>query len=296
MLKSNQLHKYYITRVNGDMSTTEKFITIDKQVLGNDRRRMLDACTLVSCLSYDTSSNTSILVCAPVTGRYHQIRQHLWDSGYPIVNDHEMKKTQHVSEANEYPWEWNEQELNMCDNDVQQYVEWRFEKHKTEFFERKQHPSIQLHAFRYEKVENDKPIWRYETSTFPEWAETVDKELLNSIAATMAKIVNKPAKVITVQDVERVPNHQDKYFCQYKDCIKTAKQKQTAEQIHQKWFRPLHDHECTFHCSKHGLIDVECDKCTKNTEWKKCNYCSKSKNLFEKVYNSCSCFHDVFGV
>jgi hypothetical protein len=44
--------------------------------------------TLMSLLSYDASSDTSLVLAKPVTGRTHQIRLHLQKLGHPIANDH----------------------------------------------------------------------------------------------------------------------------------------------------------------------------------------------------------------
>ena len=38
-------------------------------------------------LYYDTVSNTSVLLCCPITGRNHQLRVHLQAIGFPIIND-----------------------------------------------------------------------------------------------------------------------------------------------------------------------------------------------------------------
>ena len=43
--------------------------------------------TLFTKIWYDADSDTSLLECAPVTGRTHQIRVHLKDLGHPIIND-----------------------------------------------------------------------------------------------------------------------------------------------------------------------------------------------------------------
>ncbi len=44
--------------------------------------------TLLSLLSYDALSDTSVVLAKPVTGRTHQIRLHLQKLGHPIANDH----------------------------------------------------------------------------------------------------------------------------------------------------------------------------------------------------------------
>ena len=44
--------------------------------------------TLMTLLSYDSSSDTSLILAKPVTGRTHQIRLHLQKLGHPIANDH----------------------------------------------------------------------------------------------------------------------------------------------------------------------------------------------------------------
>jgi len=44
--------------------------------------------TSFTLLSYDASSDTSLVLAKPVTGRTHQIRLHLQALGHPIANDH----------------------------------------------------------------------------------------------------------------------------------------------------------------------------------------------------------------
>mmetsp|Transcript_31606 Transcript_31606/g.66456 ORF Transcript_31606/g.66456 Transcript_31606/m.66456 type:complete len:670 (+) Transcript_31606:78-2087(+) len=54
----------------------------------DDRKGIKPAQTSFALLSYDASSDTSLVVAKPVTGRTHQIRLHLQKLGHPIANDH----------------------------------------------------------------------------------------------------------------------------------------------------------------------------------------------------------------
>jgi predicted sulfurtransferase/23S rRNA-/tRNA-specific pseudouridylate synthase len=45
------------------------------------------ATSLFRRVAYDSSTNTSVLLCRPLTGRSHQLRVHLQWLGFPIVND-----------------------------------------------------------------------------------------------------------------------------------------------------------------------------------------------------------------
>ncbi|KAL7540192.1 hypothetical protein ACHAXR_012316 [Thalassiosira sp. AJA248-18] len=54
----------------------------------NDQKGIKPAQTSSTLLSYDASSDTSLVVAKPVTGRTHQIRLHLQAIGHPIANDH----------------------------------------------------------------------------------------------------------------------------------------------------------------------------------------------------------------
>ena len=52
-----------------------------------DRKGIKPAQTSFVLLSYDALSDTSLVLCKPVTGRTHQIRLHLQKLGHPIAND-----------------------------------------------------------------------------------------------------------------------------------------------------------------------------------------------------------------
>ncbi len=52
-------------------------------------------------ISYDASSNNSLVSCSPITGRGHQLRVHLQLIGFPIHNDVEYGGTVNVENLNE---------------------------------------------------------------------------------------------------------------------------------------------------------------------------------------------------
>lgn len=67
------------------VSDAGDFADLDNPV---DRKGIKPAQTSFVLLSYDASSDTSLVLCKPVTGRTHQIRLHLQKLGHPIANDH----------------------------------------------------------------------------------------------------------------------------------------------------------------------------------------------------------------
>jgi hypothetical protein len=53
-----------------------------------ERKGIKPAETSFTLVSYDASSDTSVVLAKPITGRTHQIRLHLQQLGHPIANDH----------------------------------------------------------------------------------------------------------------------------------------------------------------------------------------------------------------
>lgn len=56
-------------------------------VPGNSEEVPLDSTTIFQRVSYNSSLNQSVIKCIPITGKFHQIRIHLRNLGFPIVND-----------------------------------------------------------------------------------------------------------------------------------------------------------------------------------------------------------------
>lgn len=88
------ISKEYIARCKGNFPNEE--ITVEKPLITIDPKLTLNvikedggryAKTIFKKLSFDPESNTSIVLCKPLTGRTHQIRVHLQYLGFPIAND-----------------------------------------------------------------------------------------------------------------------------------------------------------------------------------------------------------------
>ncbi|KAI9457531.1 pseudouridine synthase [Russula earlei] len=86
--------KEYVARCSGEFPAEEE-VVVDQPLLTVDRQMGLNivhpegklAKTVFKRLNYDRSTNTSVLLCRPLTGRSHQIRVHLQYLGHPIAND-----------------------------------------------------------------------------------------------------------------------------------------------------------------------------------------------------------------
>lgn len=92
LLSEKTIRRYYLAFVKGKMKIDETF-TIDKPI-GKDRhnpnRRVIakngqEAITKAKCIA--SKNGISVLSCYLETGRTHQIRVHLANIGYPIIND-----------------------------------------------------------------------------------------------------------------------------------------------------------------------------------------------------------------
>lgn len=53
----------------------------------------INSTTIFKLIDYNEKTNQSIVVCKPLTGKMHQIRIHLRNMGFPIVDDHKYNPT-----------------------------------------------------------------------------------------------------------------------------------------------------------------------------------------------------------
>ena len=135
--------------------------------------------TIFRCLSQDSQTNTSLLLCSPVTGRTHQIRLHLAHLGFFIVNDALYNERDFEEERTDLPQDIIDSLLlRMEKNDVPKTMNMF---HSGEEFKdklcikcqdpaifppSKLQPAMCLHSFRY-SLSNDFSF----QSPLPSWAE-----------------------------------------------------------------------------------------------------------------------------
>lgn len=93
--EQRRVAKWYLARVQGVLTASSDWQTIDLPILldwPHRPRHIIDVTgrpsqTLWRCLKVDATSNSSLLVLRPLTGRTHQLRVHLQAIGHPIWGD-----------------------------------------------------------------------------------------------------------------------------------------------------------------------------------------------------------------
>ena len=95
-LRDGLMRKRYLARVRGQMQQpgSALCVTAPIRVRSASGATTTDchetgkpATTLLRCLAYDEPSDTSLVLCEPITGRSHQLRLHLRHVGHPIAGD-----------------------------------------------------------------------------------------------------------------------------------------------------------------------------------------------------------------
>lgn len=91
-----KIQKYYFARVEGEFPEGEltyncpifSINTTGGYILQTNYQNLpKNSPTVFTRVKYNETLNQSIVLCKPITGRMHQIRIHLRNMGYPIVND-----------------------------------------------------------------------------------------------------------------------------------------------------------------------------------------------------------------
>lgn len=96
--QSENTEKHYLARVKGQFPASESQLSVVAPIFtinaaggylgqANAGNLPLNLKTLFQRVSYNENLDQSIVLCQPVTGRMHQIRIHLRNMGFPIVND-----------------------------------------------------------------------------------------------------------------------------------------------------------------------------------------------------------------
>ena len=81
MFEQRKIEKKYIAIVEGNYPQTDTTVTISQPI--DDR----EAVSHIKKLSFNTNKNRSSLEVLLETGRKHQIRRHLSETGFPIIGD-----------------------------------------------------------------------------------------------------------------------------------------------------------------------------------------------------------------
>ncbi|KAM9968528.1 hypothetical protein ACTFIW_002969 [Dictyostelium discoideum] len=190
--------------------------------------------THIKLFSYDQSTNTSIVLCTPKTGRTHQIRVHLKWLGFPIANDplynNEFKesfkaltsdgKTSYIfddDDGNE-----KDEKINNNNNNLSQKIINKVTKEEEDFIDDGVSPihcndcsivwsdstqfsfGIYLHALSYSS--ND---WSYKTD-LPNWAKTSIETSNETSTETTNQNINTTTITTTTTTISEIKDVEEK--------------------------------------------------------------------------------------
>lgn len=174
------MEKFYCIKVHGDFPKNaycnDNVIPLDltkPYKKGGVMDKPIGAVTEFRLVSFDSVSNTSLIEARLETGRRHQIRQHLRNMGYPIVNDtlyglgaplsERMYTLPNRDEFHDIKLKYNEQhQLRMDDSSPLNVCE---DCGHVTYIPNKQNVPMNLHAFSYKSIdgkynfETERPIW-----------------------------------------------------------------------------------------------------------------------------------------
>lgn len=94
--KKNRVKKVYLARVKGEFPSGKHVykcpifaVNMNGYLQPGDLENVqADTATIFQRIHYSKELNESIVKCQPISGKFHQIRIHLRNLGYPISNDH----------------------------------------------------------------------------------------------------------------------------------------------------------------------------------------------------------------
>lgn len=214
-LFQREFSKQYMARVVGEFPLTlnNESITVDKPIALYNPRVTLNIIdeengkpsqTEFKRISYDKSSNTSIVLCKPLTGRTHQIRLHLQYLGHPIANDplysspkmwgsnlgknalyekslddicEELEKVGKTTVSTN--WWCENNDIN--EDEGERFTGRMCEECGGDIHEdpRMDELELWLHAYKYESLKNEDPSknWSYSTE-LPDWCNNVHKDFM----------------------------------------------------------------------------------------------------------------------
>ncbi len=135
----------------------DKNVPFKEETQANDNSTIANiiktAHTMFRLLGYDEKTNTSLLFCAPITGRTHQIREHLRVLDHQIINDDEhMIEDLDDDQKGSQGWRTKMEIIKRFNGDNEKCFEYFLSQTMEDFFKSKYNPGeyrIDLHALHY---------------------------------------------------------------------------------------------------------------------------------------------------